>query len=153
MNTLYDTSINIDMDIYEQLDYYSRITNLSKQEIIIKLLKHFIKKTVKSIFFARPTILYQAKGGVYKKLTLHLGPNEVELLKQISVVTLLSVSLILNVAMKLFGEKILSRLKNSNLVRKILSNFNIKVSYPEYSIFCNEITKSNRHILKSYEYS
>jgi len=149
----YETSVNIKKDIFDKLVYYEKITSLSKQEIIMKFLSHYIKKTKKCVFLTNATVSYQPRGCRYKKLTLHLDGKEVEFLRQIRVVTLLSVSFVLFLAMKFYGEKILIRAKSSKLTRMILKKFNRMDSYPEFSSFLNELFKSNRYFLQFQEYT
>jgi hypothetical protein len=145
MSKRYDTSINIEKTVMNKIELYQEKCRLSKQDIILKILSHLIKKSKRAVFLNGPTVGYQARGGDYRKLTLHLSGRELEILKQIRVVTLLSVSYVLTISMDLFGEKVLKRVFKSKWARKIFSNYFYKGSYPGYSTF---LRKSHDLLIK-----
>jgi hypothetical protein len=151
MKTKFDTSLNIDCELLGKIEYYEKVTKFTKQQIILKFLSHFIKKWKNGLFLRdRPTVLYQPGGHCYKKITLHLTAEEVELLKQIRLVTLTSVSFSLFIAMMLMGNKILFKAKNSNWARKILSNYNSIQFFPVFKLLINELYK-NYHQYIQYQ--
>jgi len=134
MRKEYDTSININSEILEEIDRYSDLLNLSRCQIIMKILRRFIKKSQWWIFFVKATGTYQPNIGSYENVTLHLDYEEVEIFRQIRIITRISTSYIFFIAMKLFGEKILKRAITSKGVRKIFRKYLFSGSYPEYSI-------------------
>jgi hypothetical protein len=149
MEDKFDTSINIRPNLLEKINYYSENTNFTSQEIIIRLLAYFIRMTQNCVFIDGPLVSYQIRGVSYKKLTLHLTSEEVAMLRQIRIVTLLSVSLVLYLAMILFGERLLGRLKKSV---RFLKKINTQISYPEFSSFISETIKLNRYFLQFQKY-
>jgi hypothetical protein len=127
-----DTSINIDERILRRVEEYADVLHLTKTEVIFKILAHFIKRSRNGLFLKGRTVGYQGKTGNYKKVTLHLTPREVEIFRQIRVVTLLSTSYVFFIAMELFGNKIFKRAKKSQWVLKNIQNYSYSGSYPEY---------------------
>jgi hypothetical protein len=132
MRRKYDTSININNILLKRVRAYSKATGISKQEIILTVLSHFIKRTKRGIFLKSRTVGYQEKNGNYKKLTLHLDSKELEIFRQIRVVTLLSTSYVFFIGMELFGDKLFKRAKKSKWVLKRICNYFYLGSYPEY---------------------
>jgi hypothetical protein len=135
MKTKVDTSINIDRYLLERITHYSNILGLTKQELIFKVLAHFIKRSRSGIFIKRRTVGYQLRKGNYKKVTLHLDPIELEIFTQIRVVTLLSTSYVFFIAMDLFGDKLFKRANKSSWTYANLLNYKYWGSYPEYDLF------------------
>jgi hypothetical protein len=135
MKIKFDTSINIDKKLLTKVEEYARILKLKKQDIILKVLEHFIKLSKCGIFIKDRTVGYQFKSGNYKKLTLHLDLRELEIFRQIRVVTLLSTSFVFFIAMDLFGYKLFNKAKKSEWTSRCIRNYSYSGNYPEYSLF------------------
>jgi hypothetical protein len=146
-----DTSINVEKEIIRKLDNYGKLMNLTRKQIIIKIFSHLVKKTKNAVFMVGPTVMYQAAGCKYHKLTLHLTLDEMEMIKQIRMVTLCSVSLVFFIAMKFFGEKILSRVSKSSITNRIFSSYNNLNNYPGYFTFIENIQKKARTFVRLIE--
>jgi hypothetical protein len=150
MKTKIDTSISIDQHILNRLEKYSKSLGLSKQDIIIKSLAHFIKRSRSGVFMKSKTVGYQVKSGSYKKLTLHLSPRELEIFKQIRVVTLLSTSYVFAIAMDLFGYKLFKKAKKSKWILTTILSYTIWGSYPEYELLAKKTLALSRYRLSYY---
>jgi hypothetical protein len=144
-----DTSININNCLLRKVENYSKNFGMAKQEIILKVLAHFIKRSREGVFIKRPTVGYQRKSGDYKKLTLHLDVRELEIFKQIRVVTLLSTSYIFFIAMDIFGDKLFKRAKNSKLALRNIHNYHYSGSYPEFTLYTMKTVTLYRYWLSS----
>jgi hypothetical protein len=145
MTIKYDTSINIDSFLLQRVRKYAKVFGLSKQEIIIKVLMHFIKRSRRCVFIKRRTVGYQVNNGNYKKLTLHLDSRELEILKQIRVVTLLSTSYVLFIAMDLFGDRLFTKAKKSKWTLKNFRKYYYWGNYPEYELYINKTLALSRY--------
>jgi hypothetical protein len=135
MKTKIDTSINIENKLLARIEKYTKFSGISKEGVITKVLAHFIKQSRRGIFLKARTVGYQPKKGCYKKLTLHLDSRELEIFRQIRVVTLLSTSYVLFIAMELFGDKLFSKAEKSRWALSKIKNYTYWGSYPEYSIY------------------
>jgi hypothetical protein len=145
MRVKYDTSINIDSVLLKRVENYSKIFRISKQEVVLKILSHFIKRSRYGVFIKRRTVGYQVKKGIYKKLTLHLNSEELEIFRQIRVVTLLSTSYVFYIAMDLFGYKLFNRAKKSKWTLTCIRNYFFSGSYPEFIIFIKKTMELYRY--------
>jgi hypothetical protein len=147
MKNKFDTSINIEICLLRRVDYFAKILSITRQAVILKVLSHFIKRSRFGIFIKGGTVGYQLKNRNYKKVTLHLDSRELEIFKQVRVVTLLSTSYVFYIAMDLFGDKLFNKAKKSPRISKIILNYLYEGSYPEYDLFLRKTLALSRYRL------